>query len=88
MVYPSHYSNGWLGFDDPNDYPAEVTAGALDDGSPRLADGSLMRPWLQGFWWTNAQIKESIEQAEARGVGWMIWNAAGNYSETAIPDAG
>lgn len=86
MVYPSHYSNGWLGFADPNDYPAEVTAGALDDGTPRLADGSLMRPWLQGFWWTNAQIKESIEQAEARGVGWMIWNAAGNYSESAIPD--
>lgn len=88
MVYPSHYSNGWLGFADPNDYPAEVTADALDGGSPRLTSPSLMRPWLQGFWWTNSQIKASIEEAEKRGVGWMIWNAAGNYSASAIPDAG
>ena len=86
MVYPSHYSDGWLGFADPNDYPAEVTADALDDGTPRLTKPSLMRPWLQGFWWTNAQIKASIEEAEKRGVGWMIWNAPGNYSASAIPD--
>jgi hypothetical protein len=45
-----------------------------------------MRPWLQGFWWTNAQIKASIEEAEKRGVGWMIWNAPGNYSASAFPD--
>ncbi|MEE9228480.1 MAG: putative glycoside hydrolase, partial [Acidimicrobiia bacterium] len=86
MVYPSHYSDGWLGFPDPNDFPAEVTAGALDDGTPRLTKPSLMRPWLQGFWWTNAQIKASIEEAEKRGVGWMIWNAPGNYSSSAFPD--
>jgi hypothetical protein len=87
MVYPSHYSNGWLGFDDPNDHPAAVTADALDDGMPRLAETALMRPWLQGFWWTNSQIKASVEEAEARGVGWMIWNAPGNYSAEAIPSA-
>ncbi len=86
MVYPSHYSDGWLGFPDPNDYPAEVTAGALDDGTPRRTQPSLKRPWLQGFWWTNAQIKASIEEAEKRGVGWMIWNAPGNYSSSAFPD--
>lgn len=88
MVYPSHYSDGWLGFADPNDYPAEVTADALDDGTPRMTSPAVIRPWLQGFWWTNAQIRTSIEEAEKRGVGWMIWNAAGNYSASAIPDAG
>ncbi len=85
MVYPSHYSDGWLGFADPNDHPGPVTADALDDGSPRLVAPSLMRPWLQAFWWTNAQIRASIDEAEARGVGWMLWNAAGNYSESALP---
>ena len=44
MIYPSHYGDGWLGFADPNEHNAEVTADALDDGAPRLAEGTLMRP--------------------------------------------
>lgn len=85
MIYPSHYSEGWLGFEDPNDHPGPVTADALDDGTPRLTDPSLMRPWLQAFWWTNAQIRASIAEAEKRGVGWILWNAGGNYGESALP---
>ncbi|MBT8202569.1 MAG: putative glycoside hydrolase, partial [Acidimicrobiia bacterium] len=88
MVYPSHYSNGWLGFEDPNDHPGPVTADALDDGTPRLIPPSLMRPWLQAFWWPNSQIAASIAEAEKRGVGWILWNAAGNYGESALPAAG
>ncbi len=87
MVYPSHYSLGWLGFPDPNDHPYSVTADALDDGTPRLASPLQMRPWLQAFWWTDAEIKESIRAAEERGTGWMLWNAAGNYSHAALPTA-
>ncbi len=85
MVYPSHYSPGWLGFGDPNDYPYAVTADAIEDGTPRLAHPAVMRPWLQAFWWTDAEIKESIRAAEERGAGWMLWNAAGNYAEAALP---
>ncbi len=85
MVYPSHYSDGWLGFADPNDHPYAVTADAIDDSLPRLAPGAVLRPWLQGFWWTSAQIRESIQAAEDRGVGWIIWNAAGNYSKASLP---
>lgn len=85
MVYPSHYSDGWLGFADPNDYPYEVTADAIDDAAPRLAAGAVLRPWLQAFWWTSAQIKASIMAAEDRGVGWILWNAPGNFSRDAIP---
>lgn len=87
MVYPSHYSLGWLGFADPNDFPHAVTADALDHGIPRVASPALLRPWLQAFWWTDAEIKESIRAAEERGTGWMLWNAAGNYSQAALPTA-
>ena len=86
MIYPSHYSAGWLGFDDPNDHPGAVTADALDDGIPRIDGGTLVRPWLQAFYWTNDQILESIQAAERRGVGWMLWNAVGNYEAAALPD--
>ncbi len=85
MIYPSHYSPGWLGFPDPNDYPYEVTADAIDDTLPRLAPGSVVRPWLQGFWWSNSQIREAIQAAEDRGVGWILWNVRSNYDAAAIP---
>lgn len=85
MVYPSHYSDGWLGFPDPNDHPYDVTANALDSALPRLADGALLRPWLQAFWWTDAQIRSSIQAAEDRGVGWLLWNVGSSFSAAAIP---
>ena len=85
MVYPSHYSPGWLGFEDPNDYPYEVTADAIADSLPRLRDGSRLRPYLQAFWWTNAEIRQSIQAAEDAQVGWMLWNILSNYDVSAIP---
>lgn len=85
MIYPSHYSPGWLGFPDPNDYPYEVTADAIDDTLSRIAPGSVLRPWLQGFWWSNAQIRQAIQAAEDRGVGWILWNIVSNYDAAAIP---
>jgi hypothetical protein len=85
MIYPSHYSNGWLGFPDPNDYPYEVTAAAIDDALPRLADGAELRPWLQAFWWSDDQIREAIQAAEDRDVGWILWNVRSNFSAAALP---
>jgi hypothetical protein len=85
MIYPSHYSLGWLGYSDPNDYPYEVTADAIDDSLPRLAPNAVLRPWLQAFLWSNAQIREAIQAAEDRGVGWMLWNIVSNYDLEAIP---
>ena len=85
MVYPSHYSDGWLGFDDPNDHPYAVTADAIDDALPRLQSGTRLRPWLQAFWWTNSQIRASIQAAEDRDVGWILWNVQSNFDRAALP---
>lgn len=85
MIYPSHYSPGWLGYADPNDYPYEVTADAIDDTLARLTPGTVLRPWLQAFWWSNSEIRVAIQAAEDRGVGWTLWNARSNYDLEAIP---
>ena len=85
MVYPSHYSPGWLGFADPNDYPGPVTADSIEDALPRLAPGTVLRPWLQAFYYTPSQIREGIDEAESRGIGWMLWNAGGVYDIDALP---
>ena len=87
MIYPSHYSDGWLGFPKPNDHPGPVVADALDDGIPRLVDNTLMRPWLQAFYYNGSQVLAEIAEAEERGVGWILWNAGGNYAESWLPPA-
>jgi hypothetical protein len=85
MVYPSHYSDGWLGFEDPNEHPYEVTADAIGDATPRLHVGTLLRPYLQAFWWSNSQIRRSIQAAEDAGIGWMLWNVRSNFDREALP---
>jgi hypothetical protein len=85
MVYPSHYSPGWLGFDDPNEHPYDVTEDAILDAKERLEPGVVLRPWLQAFWWTNDQIRTSIQAAEDNGVGWILWNAVSNFDRAALP---
>lgn len=85
MVYPSHYAAGWLGFEDPNAHPYDVTANALSDALPRMAARSHLRPWLQAFWWSNEQIRQSIQAAEDLGVGWILWNIRSNFDAEALP---
>ena len=85
MVYPSHYGEGWLGFEDPNDHPAAVTAAALDAGLPRMAPTALLRPWLQAFFYRPDQVRAEIMEAEKRGLGWMLWNIGSRYSPDAVP---
>ncbi len=84
MIYPSHYSAGWLGFDDPNEHPAEVTAQALEAGMPRL-EGALFRPWLQAFFYDAGQIAEGIAEAERHDLGWMLWNASSQFEAGWFP---
>lgn len=85
MIYPSHYSPGWLGFDDPNEHPYDVTSSAIEDAKRRIEPGVVLRPWLQSFWWTDEEIRRSIQAAEDHGVGWILWNAVSNFSRAAIP---
>jgi hypothetical protein len=85
MIYPSHYSDGWLGYPDPNEHPYDVTTDAIEDTLERVEPGTAVRPWLQSFWWTPAQIRRSIQAAEDLGVGWMLWNIVSDYSRDSIP---
>jgi hypothetical protein len=84
MIYPSHYSTGWLGFDNPNDHPSEVLRQALDAGMPRL-EGAMFRPWLQAFYYDAGQIGEEIAEAERYDLGWMLWNAASQFEAGWFP---
>ena len=49
MVYPSHYTNGSFGYQNPNEHPYEVITAALTDALDRGVDKDKIRPFLQGF---------------------------------------
>ncbi len=85
MIYPSHYDNGWLGFSNPNSHPGPVVAFALDKAIPRWEGTAILRPYLQAFYYNGRQIGAEIAEAEARGLGWLLWNAGGDYAESWLP---
>jgi len=80
MVYPSHYSKGSYGFSNPNSYPYEIITASLNDGLKRGVDKVKLRPFLQGFWHTDEQVRLNIKAAEDLGVGWLLWNNVSNYN--------
>ncbi|MDA9655360.1 putative glycoside hydrolase, partial [bacterium] len=57
MVYPSHYTNGSFGYQNPNEHPYEVITAALTDALDRGVDKDKIRPFLQGFWHSNKDIR-------------------------------
>ena len=87
MLYPSHYTSGWYGFQSPVDHPAALVGNALDDGLGRLARQIVVRPWLQDFGYDAGQVRAQIEEANSRDLGWMLWNAQSNVTiDALLPD--
>jgi hypothetical protein len=84
MIYPSHYSKGVWGIDNPDLSPGTIISHALQDATKQnrklnrqgIATAKV-RPWLQGFTagWVHphqkygaAQIREQIQAARKAGV--------------------
>lgn len=79
MVYPSHYTNGSFGYQNPNNHPYEVITAALTDALDRGVDKNKIRPFLQGFWHSNEDIRNNIKAASDLGMDWLIWNILSVY---------
>lgn len=84
MIYPDHYSDGWIGYDKPADHPFEVVDNALASGVPRLAPTTIMRPWIADFNYGAASVRAEIDAAEGYDLGWMLWNAGSRHTEGAL----
>ncbi|MGI9647837.1 MAG: putative glycoside hydrolase [Acidimicrobiia bacterium] len=90
MIYPSHYSTGWFGFECPNANPGPVVSGALDDGLPRVNGPAIVRPWIQDFTYGcggaygEVEVRSQIDAAEQRDLGWILWNAGSKFTAAAL----
>ncbi len=99
MMYPSHYASGFLGFQNPAEYPYQVVKYSTAKASERLKaynkvydDDVYLRPWIQDFdlgaFYTPSMVRAEIEAVkEAAGdnfKGYMLWNSSNFYTRQAL----
>ncbi len=89
MVYPSHYSKGYMGFEIPGNHPELVGIGTkgtiaqLEAG--KVTTGTLVRPWVQamnyespeyGPQYLGRELKSAVDNGSS---GWLMWNPNQDY---------
>jgi hypothetical protein len=93
MMYPSHYSEGMYGMDDPNAHPSRTIHHGLTDALRRSAavpNAAAIRPWYQDFTlgppkYGVAEVRAQIEAGYKLGVySWLLWNSKSAYSAGAL----
>jgi len=88
MVYPSHFAPGFLGYENPAEYPYEVVKYSLNSALNRIPSVKI-RPWLQEFnmgaYYTpemvRLQIKASKDALKESYSGYMLWSPSNIYSK-------
>ena len=90
MLYPSHYSQGIYGIENPARSPYQIIAKSLADAKEKLGpDANKIRPWLQDFSLSHSYNKEEIK-AQIRAVedqklsSWLLWNPSSRYTIEAL----
>ena len=92
MVYPSHDSFGYRGFQNPGNHPEIVgygTKGVIEQiRAGGVTGGAVIRPWLQGMSYKQDNfspkyVADQMKSSEQNGShGWLIWNPGQGYAAT------
>ena len=93
MVYASHYSDGYMEFANPAEFPGPIVTQAMESGKWLRAQTqkskSTDRPWLQDFSlgasYGPKRVRAQIDAVEKNGgSGWLLWNARNVYTRGAL----
>lgn len=93
MVYPSHFINGFMGFDKPAAHPYEVIKYTMVSAVERAVAASStvtkLRPWLQDFdlgaIYTPDMVKAQMQATYDAGLtSWLLWNPSNRYKKEAL----
>lgn len=92
MVYPSHFADGFNGYEKPGDHADVVAIGTKKavDEIKAISGKTVIRPWVQAFPWKTTSfgpqyIADQIKEAKnGGGVGWLAWNSGGEYGATFV----
>lgn len=81
MLYPSHFPDNFLSLKKPGQYPHKIMKLSLEEMKKRTT--KEIRPWIQGFWYTPAEINAQLNGTEESGIqNWTVWNPTGRYDRT------
>lgn len=88
MIYPSHWSEGFFGFDVPDYYPYEFTVAYIEEELYLLGpvqNNVTSRPWLQDFSmfmeYGPNEVQAQINALAENGIHeYLLWNASGEYT--------
>ncbi|MYC67898.1 MAG: hypothetical protein F4X12_16345 [Acidobacteriia bacterium] len=99
MVYPSHYAEGFYGFENPAEHPYEVVNYSMRLAKERLRAHAAtapqraeLIPWLQDFS-IGAEYDADMVRAQIRAVsdalgedyrGFLLWSPKNEYSTAAL----
>jgi hypothetical protein len=85
MLYPDTWEPGALGYQNPSANPYGVVYRSAVNAANRIADlRCKIRPWIQDYYYDASELAAQIKAAEdAKVPGWLIWNAAGEYTQGA-----
>lgn len=99
MVYPSHYAEGFYGFENPAEHPYEVVNYSMRLAKERLRAHAAtapqraeLIPWLQDFS-IGAEYDADMVRAQIRAVidamgedyrGFLLWSPKNQYSTAAL----
>jgi hypothetical protein len=88
MVYPSEYSPGYRGFDQPGNHPEIIgigTKAAVAKLRAAKNETTIIRSWLQASSYKATNygpdyiLKEAKSAESNGGVGWLLWNPGCDY---------
>lgn len=101
MVYPSHYASGFIGAENPAEYPYEVIKYSLETAKKRIEEFqkensdikiSKIRPWLQDFdlgaEYNAEMIRKQKQAVYDLGLknGWMLWDPRNIYTRGGLDE--
>lgn len=99
MVYPSHYPESFLGYENPAEHPYEVVYYSMQSARERLREAKIgggvcarLRPWLQDFdlgavydaRMVKAQIEAARDALEDDYSGFILWSPSNVYTIDAL----
>jgi hypothetical protein len=86
MAYPALYGGGELGIVSPSAEPGETVFRTLVDFK-REVRGSKVQliPWIQDWNYDREQVMQQVRAARLQGAkGYLLWNANGIYTKSAL----
>ncbi len=91
MLYPSHFSPGFSGFENPADEPYQFIFSGVKRMKDLVGNDVVIRPWLQSFplkitkGYNPKYVQTQIDACvDAGATGWLLWSPGNHYSEAYV----